>query len=71
MAEIRHHKTKYLGGLSNELSGGKFEYAVRLLRSSGSPRPQGACDDKVWYFHHEGSEVIGAFTFVIARREHK
>jgi hypothetical protein len=26
-------------------------------------------DDKGWYFHHEGSEVIGAFTFVIARRE--
>jgi len=71
MAEIIHHKTKYLGGLSNELSWGKFEYAVRFLVPSGSPRPQGARDDKVWYFHHEGSEVIGAFTFVIARRERK
>jgi hypothetical protein len=28
-------------------------------------------DDKVSYFHHEGSEVSGAFTFVIARRERK
>jgi hypothetical protein len=36
--------------------------AVRLLRVSGSPRAFSPRDDKVGWFHHEGSEVIGAFT---------
>jgi hypothetical protein len=36
--------------------------SLRVVRTSGSPRAFSPRDDKVGWFHHEGSEVIGAFT---------
>jgi hypothetical protein len=43
----------------HRVSGTRAGLSVRLLVHSGSPRPQGARDDKGGVFYHEGSEDIG------------
>ena len=52
----------------HRVSGTRAGLSVRLLVHSGSPRPQGARDDKGGIFYHEGSESIGVFLLSLRGR---